>query len=171
MVECLRMVVFMVVLVLGIIGRNGGVHGAVSSSTWRKISKINKEGPYLGIIVPNSFEMNPLMQSGSFVANHKLPYLDFSGDWILTDPHKMHFLGYILIICWLNHFFFLFVWLSVCPGRRFRIGRLQKEKVIIVMTGLSMVSLFWIVIVISIFLCFFLVDQCYWLFLLWGFYS
>ncbi|XWS72049.1 hypothetical protein CRYUN_Cryun02cG0007500 [Craigia yunnanensis] len=97
----LRMVLFLVVLVLGI-GSNG-VHGAVSSSTLRKISRINMEGPYLGIIVPNSFELNPLMQSGSFVADHKLPYLDFS-------------------------------------GRRFRIGRLENEKVIIVMTGLSMLN-------------------------------
>ena len=74
----LGMVLFLVVLVFGIV--SNGVHGAVSSSTLRKISRINMEGPYLGIIVPNSFEMNPLMQSGSFVADHKLPYLDFSGD-------------------------------------------------------------------------------------------
>ncbi|XWS17291.1 hypothetical protein CRYUN_Cryun33cG0054700 [Craigia yunnanensis] len=98
---CLRMVLFLVVLALGI-GSNG-VNGEVSSSTLRNISRINMEGPYLGIIVPNSFEMNPLLQSGSFVADHKFPYLDFS-------------------------------------GRRFRIGRLENEKVIIVMTGLSMLN-------------------------------
>ncbi|XP_007013111.2 PREDICTED: bark storage protein A [Theobroma cacao] len=101
MVLCLRMVLLLVVLVLGF-GSNG-VYGAVSSSTLSKISRINEEGPYLGIIVPNSFEMNPLMQSGSFVADLELPYLDFS-------------------------------------GRRFRIGRLKNEKVIIVMTGLSMLN-------------------------------
>ncbi|XP_038991561.1 bark storage protein A-like [Hibiscus syriacus] len=61
------------------------------------------EGPYLGIIVPNAFEMNPLLQSGTFVPDHKLPYLDFS-------------------------------------GRRFRIGRLRNEKVIVAMTGLSMLN-------------------------------
>lgn len=97
----LRMVLFLAVLVAGI-GRNG-VHGAVSSSTLRKISRINMDGPYLGIVVPNSFEMNPLLQSGSFVADQELPYLDFS-------------------------------------GRRFRIGRLENEKVIIVLTGLGMLN-------------------------------
>ncbi|GMI89473.1 hypothetical protein like AT4G28940 [Hibiscus trionum] len=90
-----------VLVVLGI-GING-VYGSIPSSTLRKMDRINMEGPYLGIVVPNSFEMNPLLQSGSFVAHHKLPYLDFL-------------------------------------GRRFRIGRLRNEKVIIVMTGLSMLN-------------------------------
>ncbi|XP_022731073.1 bark storage protein A [Durio zibethinus] len=98
---CLRMVLFLVVLALGI-GSNG-VYGEFSSSALRNISGINTKGPYLGIIVPNSFEMNPLMQSGSFVADHDLPYLDFS-------------------------------------GRRFRIGSLESERVIIVLTGLSMLN-------------------------------
>ncbi|XVF88574.1 hypothetical protein PTKIN_Ptkin19aG0061600 [Pterospermum kingtungense] len=74
---CLRMVLFLVVLAFGI-GFNG-VSGEISSSTLRNISRINMEGPYLGIIVPNSFEMNPLLQSGHFVADHKFPYVDFSG--------------------------------------------------------------------------------------------
>ncbi|OMO58190.1 hypothetical protein COLO4_34814 [Corchorus olitorius] len=73
------MVLILLVLAFGI-GSINGVHGEVSSSTLTKISRINKEGPYLGIVVPNSFEMNPLLQSGSFVADQKLPYLDFSGN-------------------------------------------------------------------------------------------
>ncbi|KAA8534946.1 hypothetical protein F0562_029949 [Nyssa sinensis] len=89
--------------VLVVVGSIIGVDGAVSPSVVKKLSKINKDGPYLGIVVPNGFEMSPLLQSSSFVADHKFPYLDFS-------------------------------------GRRFRIGELEKEKVIIVMTGLSMVN-------------------------------
>ena len=32
-----------------------------------------------GIVVPNSFERDPLLQSPSFVADDHFPYLDFSG--------------------------------------------------------------------------------------------
>ncbi|KAK8535448.1 hypothetical protein V6N12_056965 [Hibiscus sabdariffa] len=74
----LKLVLFLhFLLVLGI-GING-VCGSIPSSSLRKIDGINKEGPYVGIIVPNSFEMNPLLQSGSFVPHHNLPYFDFSG--------------------------------------------------------------------------------------------
>ncbi|XP_015898258.3 bark storage protein A [Ziziphus jujuba] len=66
------------VLLLGI-STSSRAHAAVSQFTIRKIDKINKDGPYLGIVVPNTFEMNPLLQSPSFEADQKLPYLDFSG--------------------------------------------------------------------------------------------
>ena len=65
------------VLVLRISTRT--VDGAVSQRTIRKIDLMNRNGPYLGIIVPNSFELSPLLESGSFVADQKLPTLDFSG--------------------------------------------------------------------------------------------
>ncbi|CAI9100384.1 OLC1v1037367C1 [Oldenlandia corymbosa var. corymbosa] len=52
---------------------------AVSENIWEKITAINKKGPYLGIVVPNSFEMSPLLQSPSFVPLKALPYLDFAG--------------------------------------------------------------------------------------------
>ncbi|XP_071717114.1 bark storage protein A-like [Rutidosis leptorrhynchoides] len=67
------------------------------------IDSVNNVGSYIGIVVPNSFEMNPLLQSSSFVKDQKRPYLDVS-------------------------------------GRRFRIGTLEHQKVIIVMTGLSMLN-------------------------------
>ncbi|PRQ23246.1 putative adenosylhomocysteine nucleosidase [Rosa chinensis] len=70
------LVVFFV-LVLEISTRT--VDGAVSQSTMKKIDRMNRKGPYLGIIVPNSFELTPLLQSASFVADQKLPSLDFSG--------------------------------------------------------------------------------------------
>ncbi|GAB4852611.1 hypothetical protein Ancab_016825 [Ancistrocladus abbreviatus] len=80
-----------------------GVDGAILEGTLRNITLINRRGPYLGIVVPNSFEMSPLLQSPSFVPHHKFPYLEFS-------------------------------------GRRFRIGKVDQEKVVIVMTGLSMLN-------------------------------
>lgn len=62
------------VVVMGV-----GTEGAVSVSSMKKITRVNKEGPYLGIVVPNSYEMDPLLQSPSFVADDKFPYLDFAG--------------------------------------------------------------------------------------------
>ena len=73
-----------VVLVLGFSSR---CYGAVSHSTMNKIYRINKEGPYLGIVVPNFFEMNPLLQSTSFVADQELPYLDFAGKHKIIHAH------------------------------------------------------------------------------------
>ncbi|KAJ4973448.1 hypothetical protein NE237_006622 [Protea cynaroides] len=52
--------------------------GAVSTSIMKKIREVNKKGHYLGIVVPNFFEMSPLLQSSTFVADEKLPYVDFS---------------------------------------------------------------------------------------------
>ncbi|RVW38283.1 Bark storage protein A [Vitis vinifera] len=63
------------VVVMGV-----GTEGAVSVSSMKKITRVNKEGPYLGIVVPNSYEMDPLLQSPSFVADDKFPYLDFAGN-------------------------------------------------------------------------------------------
>ncbi|KAI7732675.1 hypothetical protein M8C21_024524 [Ambrosia artemisiifolia] len=69
----------------------------------KDIDSVNKVGPYIGVVVPNAFEMNPLLQSSSFIANQTRPYLDIF-------------------------------------GRRFRIGILENQRVIIVMTGLSMLN-------------------------------
>ncbi|CAM8999100.1 unnamed protein product [Rhodiola kirilowii] len=81
----------------------GGVGGAVSESSLRAITNINDRGPYVGLVVPNAYEMNPLLASSSFVPHRSFPRLD------------------------------LF-------GRRFRIGTVGNTKVIIVMTGLSMLN-------------------------------
>ncbi|CAK9329402.1 unnamed protein product [Citrullus colocynthis] len=54
-------------------------HAAVPFSVLKQIVIANKNGPYLGIVVPNAFEMNPLLQSSNFVVDHNLPHLDFSG--------------------------------------------------------------------------------------------
>lgn len=82
MMNHLRVVlVGFVILVVGI-GISTRAYGEVSQVTMRKIHSINEKGPYLGIIVPNAFEMSPLLQSSSFVADPKLPYLDLSGKYM-----------------------------------------------------------------------------------------
>ncbi|TKY44614.1 Bark storage protein A [Spatholobus suberectus] len=92
-----------VLLVLVLLGSSIGVNGALSELSWREISNINSQGPYIGIVVPNTFELGPLLHSHSFVADNKIPYFDFA-------------------------------------GKHFRIGVLEKKRVIVVMTGLSMLN-------------------------------
>ncbi|CAJ2636775.1 unnamed protein product [Trifolium pratense] len=91
---------FLVVLVMLLLGNS---YGAINQLSWREISNINNKGPYIGIVVPNAFELNPLLQSSSFVPHNKFPYFDFA-------------------------------------GKKFRIGELEKKKVIVVMSGLSMLN-------------------------------
>jgi hypothetical protein len=55
------------------------LEAAVPYNIRKTINKVNKDGPYLGIVVPNAFEMNPLLNSGNFVVNSELPYLDVQG--------------------------------------------------------------------------------------------
>ncbi|KAB5552655.1 hypothetical protein DKX38_009966 [Salix brachista] len=70
----------LVILVWGVwSSASGRAHGAISTSTMQEIERVNEKGPYLGIVVPNSFEMNPLLQSPSFVADLQVPYLDYFG--------------------------------------------------------------------------------------------
>ena len=100
------------VVVMGV-----GTEGAVSVSSMKKITRVNKEGPYLGIVVPNSYEMDPLLQSPSFVADDKFPYLDFAGETIIR-PHQNFFFfkffyGVFLyfIIYWGLHGKWISLWL------------------------------------------------------------
>ncbi|KAK9102746.1 hypothetical protein Sjap_020000 [Stephania japonica] len=93
----------MVMMMMMVVVFSNGVEGVVTEEAIREIRKINKEGPYLGLVVPNSFELGPLLESPVFVPHQHLPFMDFS-------------------------------------GRRFRIGKLKNEKVIVVMTGLGMLN-------------------------------
>lgn len=90
-------------LVVLLLGSSIVPNGAVSQYSWREINNINREGSYIGIVVPNSFELDPLLHSPSFVPHNKFPYFDFA-------------------------------------GKRFRIGVLENKRVVVVMTGLSMLN-------------------------------
>jgi len=71
---------FLVVLVMVLLGSSIKAYGTISQLSWREISNINSQGPYIGIVVPNDFELNPLLQSSSFVPHNKFPYFDLSGN-------------------------------------------------------------------------------------------
>ncbi|KAG6498728.1 hypothetical protein ZIOFF_038450 [Zingiber officinale] len=49
--------------------------GSITKKAWRTVRRVNKEGPYLGLVVPNSFELNPLLQSSNFVHSPRLPWI------------------------------------------------------------------------------------------------
>ncbi|KAK7272708.1 hypothetical protein RJT34_29493 [Clitoria ternatea] len=91
----------LLVLVLG--SSMISANAALSELCWREISNINNEGPYIGVVVPNAFELNPLLHSPSFVPHNKFPFFDFA-------------------------------------GKHFRIGVLEKKRVIVVMSGLGMLN-------------------------------
>lgn len=44
-----------------------------------KIERMNKKGPYLGIVAPNNYELNPLLDSPAYVPYSPLPFIDFAG--------------------------------------------------------------------------------------------
>ncbi|KAL6212567.1 hypothetical protein ACLB2K_017785 [Fragaria x ananassa] len=53
------------------------IDGAISAKTQKLINKANKKGPYLGLVIPNTFEMNPLLESSNFTSTNLT--IDFSG--------------------------------------------------------------------------------------------
>jgi hypothetical protein len=104
MVSHLRMVLlgFLVVVV----GISSGAYGAISNDILKNIERINKRGPYLGIVVPNSFEMDPLLQSPSFVVDDHFPYLDVSGKYMSFS-----------LVCHMRiQFLICFVHVFICLG-------------------------------------------------------
>ncbi|XP_061336548.1 bark storage protein A-like [Gastrolobium bilobum] len=52
-------------------------NGALTSELVREIEKVNKQGPYLGLVIPNTFELNPLLQSPNYTCSNKT--IDFAG--------------------------------------------------------------------------------------------
>ncbi|KAI6680030.1 hypothetical protein NL676_033911 [Syzygium grande] len=75
-------------------------NGALPAVTLKEIAGANANGPYIGIVIPNLFEMDPLLNSSSYNATE---IIDFA-------------------------------------GRRFRFGTVEERKVILVMTGLSIIN-------------------------------
>ncbi|GLU01443.1 hypothetical protein SLE2022_187500 [Rubroshorea leprosula] len=76
-------------------------NGAVPAHTQKLIHEANSNGSYLGLVIPNLFEMNPLLQHPNFTSSNFT--IDFA-------------------------------------GRRFRFGTIAEKRVILVMTGLSMIN-------------------------------
>ena len=55
-------------------------NGEISPKILSNIKMMNKRGPYLGIVAPNNFELNPLLASRAYVPYPSLPFIDFAGN-------------------------------------------------------------------------------------------
>lgn len=56
------------------------VSAAIPDSVTRAVRQANRHGPYIGVVVPNSFEMEPLLRSPSLSpAKGMHPFLDVAG--------------------------------------------------------------------------------------------
>ncbi|XP_040375805.1 bark storage protein A [Oryza brachyantha] len=53
--------------------------GFISRKTWSEIRQANRGGPFVGLVVPNAYEMDPVLGSPSFTPSATLPYLDVQG--------------------------------------------------------------------------------------------
>ncbi|XXG48029.1 hypothetical protein AAC387_Pa02g2574 [Persea americana] len=53
--------------------------GAIPRKLQTEINEINMYGPYIGLVIPDAYEMNPLLQSPSFISHRTMPYIDFAG--------------------------------------------------------------------------------------------
>ncbi|KAM0913620.1 hypothetical protein ACQ4PT_012048 [Festuca glaucescens] len=57
------------------------VEGYISEKTRAAISRANRHGPFVGLVVPNAYEMVPVLNSPSFVASKTIPNLDVQGTY------------------------------------------------------------------------------------------
>lgn len=63
-------------------------NAALSAETLKLIAEANESGPYLGLVIPNSFEMDPLLQSPDFTSTNLI--IDFSGNYVRTIFNTIH---------------------------------------------------------------------------------
>lgn len=72
----------LVIVILGNLFALIPCYAAVPATTQRLINKVNKDGPYLGLVIPNMFEMNPLLQHTSYKPTDLT--IDFAGMLLLS---------------------------------------------------------------------------------------
>ncbi|XP_024983666.1 uncharacterized protein LOC112519680 [Cynara cardunculus var. scolymus] len=53
------------------------INGALDESTKKMIEKANKNGPFLGLVIPNMFEMNPLLSNPNYKSTKLV--IDYAG--------------------------------------------------------------------------------------------
>ena len=56
--------------------------GFISDKTWRAIRRANRDGaPFVGLVVPNAYEMDPVLRSPGFKPSDDIPILDVQGTY------------------------------------------------------------------------------------------
>ncbi|GJN38210.1 hypothetical protein PR202_gb27232 [Eleusine coracana subsp. coracana] len=75
-----QVAVVIVVLAAAVLMAATTAEGFISGKTWRDVRRVNREGgPFVGLVVPNAYEMDPVLKSPSFSPSHTVPYLDVQG--------------------------------------------------------------------------------------------
>lgn len=69
-------------IILALTAQEHYSNAALSPETLKFIEAANTDGPYLGLVIPNTYELNPLLQSPNFTSTHLI--IDFSGKHIYT---------------------------------------------------------------------------------------
>ncbi|XP_054797283.1 uncharacterized protein LOC129302426 [Prosopis cineraria] len=74
-----RVVSIVVVVVVLVMCVSSAYHamGALTPQVQKAIDAANRGGPYLGLVIPNSFELDPLLQSPNYTASQLV--IDFAG--------------------------------------------------------------------------------------------
>lgn len=58
--------------------------GFITNKTWRAVQQANRVGgPFVGLVVPNAYEMDPVLKSPSFKPSNNIPILDVQGRLLL----------------------------------------------------------------------------------------
>ena len=72
-------VMFAVIIMISVVLSAHQASGAISlaAETRNMIDKANQNGPYLGLVIPNLFEMNPLINSPDYTPDDST--IDISG--------------------------------------------------------------------------------------------
>jgi hypothetical protein len=54
--------------------------GFISKKTWSAIRRADRDGPFVGLVVPNTYEMDPVLSSPDFKPSNNIPILDVQGN-------------------------------------------------------------------------------------------
>uniref|UniRef100_A0ACD5VZP5 Uncharacterized protein n=1 Tax=Avena sativa TaxID=4498 RepID=A0ACD5VZP5_AVESA len=74
-----RLMAGAIVVVFAVALMATAAEGYISKETWAAIGRANRHGPFVGLVVPNAFEMVPVLNSPKFVASKTVPNLDVQG--------------------------------------------------------------------------------------------
>ncbi|CAM6123545.1 unnamed protein product [Calypogeia fissa] len=68
------------ILQLALLWSEPGVQCLPANKTaFALLPKINEAGPYVGLVIPNPFELDPFVAPGVFVPNAEIPFVDLAG--------------------------------------------------------------------------------------------
>lgn len=73
---------FIYVLVFIFILSQEQANGALHGTTKKMVEEANKKGPYLGLVIPNLFEMNPLLSNPEYKSTKLV--IDYAGTYMLS---------------------------------------------------------------------------------------